>query len=826
MNAGVHLLILALQVTLQTEHVLCECEEGFDTIKTGCIDTNECEDVGFCGDNAICLNTNGSYYCNCIHGFMSNRGVNFTSDTAECSDINECSENPPICRPNTKCINTIGSYNCTCIAGFGPTAGAEISGQNVTCEDIDECEQDKTICDSNAQCFNTNGSYNCSCKTGFQLKSGKAKYTGNEGPCLDIDECEQNKTICDSNAQCFNTNGSYNCSCNPGFQLKSGKAKYTGNEGPCLDVCVIDTLICGRNGTCRNSANGHTCLCDQGFSNYQNPQGKCTDLKCNKLMTDFNQTDPVLQKPLTLIHKSCSMLTQPITATPMDGETLLESLLSAVDQLLSVSPPNSNRKVSALLEIVEMALRLIGPMLKNPETRRSSNHTELNLLVRRNSSAPQGPLTVSCPNTQLDSKWETAAGDSTYPGFATVTLLSYKGLGKSCNYYSEMKANDSKKFEINSEVVTAVVTNPNTSQLKEPVNITFSHLNKSDEGSYTCVYWDGNAGGGSWSGNGCVLEQYNDTHTTCSSTHLSSFAVLMALYDLKDTYQLELITWVGLSLSMLCLFFGILTFSLIRSIQSTRNTIHLHLCISLFIANLVFLIGISSTKNRVGCAVVAGLLHYCYLAALCWMCMEGVHLFRMVVLVFNTTIKPLYMMLGGYGVPAVIVVVSALSNAQGYGTESHCWLSLKDGFIWSFLGPVCIIVIVNIFYFIITVWKLAQKFSSLNPDLDKLRKIKAFTIAAVAQLCVLGTMWIFGCFQFNGSTRVMSYLFTIFNTLQGALVFLMHCLLSKQVRDEYARIMGRVCAPQGKYSEFSSNQSSNSKSQNSKSIQNTGESQI
>lgn len=31
---------------------------------------------------------------------------------------------------------------------------------------------------------------------------------------------------------------------------------------------------------------------------------------------------------------------------------------------------------------------------------------------------------------------------------------------------------------------------------------------------------------------------------------------------------------------------------------------------------------------------------------------------------------------------------------------------------------------VNIFFFFITVWKLAQKFSSVNPDLDDLHKIE------------------------------------------------------------------------------------------------------
>lgn len=58
---------------------------------------------------------------------------------------------------------------------------------------------------------------------------------------------------------------------------------------------------------------------------------------------------------------------------------------------------------------------------------------------------------------------------------------------------------------------------------------------------------------------------------------------------------------------------------------------------------------------------------------------------------------------------------------------------------------------------------------------------RAFTVTAVAQLCVLGTMWIFGCFQFGEGTIIMSYLFTFFGSLQGVMLFVMHCLFSKQV---------------------------------------------
>lgn len=61
---------------------------------------------------------------------------------------------------------------------------------------------------------------------------------------------------------------------------------------------------------------------------------------------------------------------------------------------------------------------------------------------------------------------------------------------------------------------------------------------------------------------------------------------------------------------------------------------------------------------------------------------------------------------------------------------------------------------------------------------------RTFTITAIAQLCVLGIMWVFGCFQFDQGTLAMSYIFTILGSLQGVLMFILHCWLSKQVNTQ------------------------------------------
>uniref|UniRef100_A0A671NZG5 Uncharacterized protein n=1 Tax=Sinocyclocheilus anshuiensis TaxID=1608454 RepID=A0A671NZG5_9TELE len=364
-----------------------------------------------------------------------------------------------------------------------------------------------------------------------------------------------------------------------------------------------------------------------------------------------------------------------------------------------------------------------------------------------------------------------------FTGFAFAALVSYKDLNSSSDLLHKMSSerSDDKErsvtYQLNSKVVTAVVSNAETKQLAEPVTLVFTHVERAESGgvAYSCVYWD--EAEGAWSGRGCERAESNSTHTVCSCSHLSSFAVLMALYPV----QLVVITQVGLVLSLVCLFLCILTFKFCRSIQGTRTSIHLHLSICLFIADLVFLCGISSTQNEV-CV-----LYLLYMGA--FFCttkrLKSFHIFLRISHSF-----PMSVIFDREGAkfPLVIVIISAIAFPKGYGTDRHCWLSLDRYFIWSFFAPVCIIVVLNSFVFIITVWKLAQKFSSLNPDLSKLRNIRGFTVTAVAQMCVLGGMWVFGCFLFQEKgTQVALYLFTILNSLQGALIFIMHCLLSKPV---------------------------------------------
>ena len=53
-----------------------------------------------------------------------------------CLDIDECTQ-PNICVENARCTNVVGSYYCDCIPGY---VGVGKLGMDKDCLDLDECE--------------------------------------------------------------------------------------------------------------------------------------------------------------------------------------------------------------------------------------------------------------------------------------------------------------------------------------------------------------------------------------------------------------------------------------------------------------------------------------------------------------------------------------------------------------------------------------------------------------------------------------------------------------------------------------------------------------
>ncbi|XP_042675993.1 adhesion G protein-coupled receptor L2 isoform X11 [Centrocercus urophasianus] len=387
-------------------------------------------------------------------------------------------------------------------------------------------------------------------------------------------------------------------------------------------------------------------------------------------------------------------------------------------------------------------------------------------------------------------------------GLAKLVFIIYKSLGRflstenaTIKLGSDFAGRNST-IAVNSHVIAASINKESSRvYLTDPVYFTLEHIDPDNYFNANCSFWNYSERTmmGYWSTQGCKLVDTNKTHTTCACSHLTNFAILMAHREIvyKDGVHellLTVITWVGIVISLVCLAICIFTFCFFRGLQSDRNTIHKNLCINLFIAEFIFLIGIDKTEYTIACPIFAGLLHFFFLAAFAWMCLEGVQLYLMLVEVFESEYsRKKYYYVAGYLFPATVVGVSAAIDYKSYGTEKACWLHVDNYFIWSFIGPVTFIILLNLIFLVITLCKMVKHSNTLKPDSSRLENIKSWVLGAFALLCLLGLTWSFGLLFINEGTVVMTYLFTVFNAFQGMFIFIFHCALQKKVRKEYGK---------------------------------------
>lgn len=123
-----------------------------------------------------------------------------------CSDEDECRRSLPPCVPIAQCVNTPGSYRCECPAGYrlhqnghncqGKTRSPASSSvcswliRMNSCQvigeysvyytfvvDIDECTMFPGIC-ANGFCTNLEGRFRCLCNQGYRLNRNKDACIG------------------------------------------------------------------------------------------------------------------------------------------------------------------------------------------------------------------------------------------------------------------------------------------------------------------------------------------------------------------------------------------------------------------------------------------------------------------------------------------------------------------------------------------------------------------------------------------------------------------------------------------------------------------------
>ncbi|XP_051898086.1 adhesion G protein-coupled receptor E3-like isoform X2 [Pristis pectinata] len=610
------------------------------------------------------------------------------------------------------------------------------------------------VCTVNIRCFTDPKMYYCTCKS--QYTPAIMQRSRTLPLCRDVNECLQDP--CNPQEICTNTPGSYTCA-----------------NKTCIDMNLFNTSQCS-------------------LIHWD----KQTQLPWNS----FHQYCSVINSLVTLVNEQCQN---------QNDKFIMQKVISTGSDLLNKDSlwdklENEQRfyLASVFLQSVENAV--IGATLSLPDQGRTNKSTknidvEIQNLQGTNTSAPE-IIKLQAKGNFVDIDRSTITGNKA-SDITAVALIAYNSMDSiltGCAFNTGTSSGHLTSSHLVSNVVSAVITNRQSHGPRMMFNFTFRHTKVPIDGwDLHCAHWNYRTGESYWSTRGCSLQDSNGTHTHCQCNQISNLALLIAPFEWKsEPYALSIITYIGIPVSLVCLIVTIATLAFCDQHKSAIAITHMQLCVSLFLAELLFITGVNRTGQRVLCGVIAGFLHYLFLSAFVWMFLEGIQLYLMV-----RNIKKLrvpysekigkYMYAFGYGIPAVIVAISAGVYPEGYGSPNNCWLRKQKRFNWSFLGPVCVIIGINTILFLITLWTLKKEISQRDIAVSKLQDTRMLAFKAIARVFILGCSWILGLFHFGEETIVMAYLFTIVNSFQGTFIFIILCLLNSKVKAQCKKWFSMMC---------------------------------
>ncbi|KAF3700301.1 Adhesion G protein-coupled receptor E1 [Channa argus] len=691
-------------------------------------------------------------------------------------DIDECQMTLGICGPYATCTNIFGSYICTCLRGFTATDAALPPGTSNPCIDIDPCLKD--IC-GNGTCYSNPGNYECDCDVGFQLAYDASPV------CQDVDECQMTLSMCGPYSTCTNTFGSYICTCFSGF-IATDSTLPPGSLNQCTEVdeCVRDPSICGPNSNCTNSIGSYFCGCLRGYRQSKPNFPPSVANPCEDLHDFVQAITPA--KTVANFFSACMEVSGvgsqsgfPGVSSDGDGDggsVILDISERLVSQMLSptgtpytktlVTPAVvSSNFASAAIHAQDLSLLAIGP--------EDENDSGVFLFTKENSMEINLHAIASANN-----------------GSAAVALLTLNGMQSLLSHQYFQTEN---KTEMYSDILTVILPSVKNKIITTPVNFTIQHKTVPKSGIVTCVYWEDNSNnqaagqGKRWSVDGCWVAHSDENYTVCSCSHLSTFALIMQIGEAPPPNPF--LDWLNRICVIIGLFFlalAILTFLLCSWNAKINNTARLHLCINLALSQLLLLFNSTYVNYPMACKAYAGLLHFLIIASFVWMLLEALQLYLLVrklskvQIIQRDGLPKLLLYLIGYGVPFVIVGVSALVYSNGYGaTDAQvCWLSTKRNFNWALTGPVIVILALNLILFCATLWSLRPTLANMKSDVSQSKDTRLIMFKILAQFVILGCPWLLGLYQTNIFFQI---LFIILNSQQGTFLYIVHCLLNKEV---------------------------------------------
>ncbi|XP_044158293.1 cadherin EGF LAG seven-pass G-type receptor 3-like [Bufo gargarizans] len=293
------------------------------------------------------------------------------------------------------------------------------------------------------------------------------------------------------------------------------------------------------------------------------------------------------------------------------------------------------------------------------------------------------------------------------PAPTILILIVYRTLGDllPARYNTEKRSLRLPKIPVmNTPIVSVSVLRDQSfirGDLERPLIIDFQLLETVNRSKPVCVQWNHTTQldqPGSWTAKDCEMIFRNTTHVRCQCSQFGSFGVLMDGSHRErmegDLETLAVVSYTCVSISLVALLSTFAILTSLKGIKSNTRGIHSNVAAALFFSELVFLLGINSTENEFLCTVIAILLHYFFLSTFAWLFVDGLHIYRMQTEVRNVNYGAMrFYHAIGWGVPAIITGLAVGLDPEGYGNPDFCWISIYDKLVWSFAGPVAIVIV-------------------------------------------------------------------------------------------------------------------------------------
>ncbi|XP_053879959.1 adhesion G protein-coupled receptor B3 isoform X5 [Malaclemys terrapin pileata] len=381
-----------------------------------------------------------------------------------------------------------------------------------------------------------------------------------------------------------------------------------------------------------------------------------------------------------------------------------------------------------------------------------------------------------------------------------------------------------RNFTVVNSKIIVVTIRPEPKTADSFLEIELAHLANGTLNPY-CVLWDDsrmNDSLGTWSTQGCKTVLTDASHTKCLCDRLSTFAILAQqpreiIMESSGAPSVTLIVGSGLScLALITL--AVVYAALWRYIRSERSIILINFCLSIISSNILILVGQTQTHNKGICTTTTAFLHFFFLASFCWVLTEAWQSYMAVTGKIRTRLIRKRFLCLGWGLPALVVAISiGFTKTKGYGTSHYCWLSLEGGLLYAFVGPAAAVVLVNMVIGILVFNKLVSRDGILDKKLKHragqmsephsgltLKCAKCGVVSttalsattasnAMASLwssCVvlplLALTWMSAVLAMTDKRSILfQILFAVFDSLQGFVIVMVHCILRREVQDAF-----------------------------------------